>query len=180
MALFYIIDIIWNNRIMGLYIVFISILFIIYFLFAYDLKLKVSFDFYGLKVKVFLIPIIILKKEKFHRFLNNLIPKNKTQMMKGIDTTFLLNLVHFKKLDIQIYKDIQDYFNYLLLNESLYIINTILLPLIISKIDFYHYQIQASEINNIKVNSIITFNLGIILLNLYVIKRRYKHVQKTD
>ena len=44
----------------------------------------------------------------------------------------------------------------------------------------YNFKIEENEKNNIDIDSKFHFNLGIILLNLFIINRRYKNVQKAN
>ena len=123
------------------YFIFLFIIFIIYFLFAYDLKVRIKFDFSSLVVKVFFIPIICLKGNRYKRLLKKLIPRNKNQMMKEIDTTALISLVHFHKLRIDVYQNVNDYLFYVFLQESLISINYMLSNLIKDYVENYFFKI---------------------------------------
>ena len=162
------------------YIIFIVVLFLIYFLFAYDLKVRLIFDFNSLKLKVFFIPLIILKGDKYKKFLKRLIPRNRNEVMQEIDTTLLVSLFHFHKLRIEVSKNVVDYLNYVFIQNVCIITNYILVNLIKENIENYHFIIKEDKTNNLKIDSMFHFNLGIILINLYLIRRRYNHVQKAD
>lgn len=162
------------------YYIFLFILLVIYFLFAYELKLKVSISFSHLSVKVFFIPIIYLKGSRYKKFLKKLIPENKEKMKEEIDISSLITLVHFDYLNIIIKKNVVDYLAYSFLIAGFDILNNMLIYYIKENIKEYNFKIEENEKNNIDIDSKFHFNLGIILLNLFIINRRYKNVQKAN
>ena len=101
-------------------------------------------------------------------------------MKKEIDLSSLITLIHFKYLDIKVKKNINDYVNYIYLVQSLNIINKMIVGLLVKYIENYHFDIKPDEKNNVIIKAKFHFNIGIILINLFIINRRYKHVQSTN
>lgn len=161
---------------MVIYYVFLFLIFVVYILFAYDLTLRIDLDFNHIKIRMFYIPIFVKKGKKYYRFLKKMIPKNQNQLKEEVDLSSLITLIHFKKLSIEVKKNIVDYLNYIYLVESLNIINNILIPIISENVENYHFKIDSNLKNNIYINSVFSFNIGIILINYLIIKRRYRHV----
>lgn len=162
------------------YYVFLVILTILYLLFAYNFKTRIIITLSSLKVKIFNITIIHFKGDKFKNFLKKLIPKNEEEIKKNIDLTSLIDLFHFDLLSIDIKKSIDDYVNYIFLVNISNIVNNIFVPFIRTNIKEYHFKIQESKENDLLVDLKIKFNVGIILLNLIIIYRRYYHGKKTN
>ena len=162
------------------YYIFLVILTLIYLLFAYNLKMRIIITLNSLKVKVFNITIFRIKNEKFYNFLIKMIPKNEEEMKKNIDLTSLIDLFHFDLLKIDIKKSIDDYVNYIFLINITNIVNNIFVPFIRENIKEYYFKIKESKENNLLIDLKIRFNIGIILLNLLIIYRRYSHGKKTN
>ena len=161
---------------MVLYYIFLLILFIVYFFFAYDLTLRLEIDFNSIKVKVFYITIFNKNGDKYYKFLQKFIPKDQNQIKEEIDMTSLITLIHIKYLSINIDKKISDYLNYAYLVQVTSILNYMFSPYIKDYVEHYKFKVDENEQNNVKVKSIFKFNVGIILINMWIIKRRYRHV----
>jgi ABC-type antimicrobial peptide transport system permease subunit len=73
-------------------------------------------------------------------------------------------------------KKISDYLNYAYLVQVTSILNYIFYPYIKDYVEHYKFKVDENEQNNLKVKSIFKFNVGIILINMWIIKRRYRHV----
>ena len=165
---------------MILYFLFLSVLFVVYFLFAYEFTLRVDVSFHHVKVKAFFIPVLYLKGEKYRNFLKKLIPKDQNQMNEEIDVSSLIMLVHIDFLSVEIRKNVNDYVNYLLLVQTLEIAHHVFAPVLEAYVEKYRFKILADAQNNLRIRTKFHFNIGIILINLLLIKRRYRHVSKTD
>lgn len=162
------------------YYIFLSLLFIVYLLFAYELNLKIDISLDHLKVKLFFIPVFYVKGKKYRKFLKKLIPKDQVQVEKEFDISSLITLIHFKYLNIKIRKSIQDYVNYIYMVESISILNHMFCSLISNYVENYHFEMEPSEKNQLNLKAKFHFNIGIIILNLLIINRRYKNAQKAD
>lgn len=162
------------------YYIFLGLLFIVYLLFAYELSLRIDVSLEHLKIYLFFIPVFSIKGKKYRKFLKKMIPKDQIQVQKEIDLSSLITLIHFKYLDINVKKNINDYVNYIYLVQSLNIINKMIVGLIIKYVENYHFDIKPDEKNNVIIKAKFHFNIGIILINLFIINRRYKHVQSTN
>lgn len=164
---------------MIIYYAFLSILFILYFLFAYEFTLRVDISLHHLKVKAFYIPVLYLKGEKYRKFLKKLIPKDQNQMNEEIDVSSLITLVHIDFLSVEIMKNIVDYVHYIFMVQILGIVHRVFAPLLQEYVEKYRFNIHTDEQNNLRIRTKFHFNIGIILINLLLIKRRYRHVPKT-
>ena len=110
---------------------------------------------------------------------NNMIDFKK-ELEKNIDISSLITLVHFKSLNIQIKKIVNDYVSYIYFLNGVNVLNYLLVNLLSNNIENYCFNIKKSEKNNIDIDANIKFNIGLIIVNLIIIKWRYKDVKKTN
>lgn len=164
-------------------IIFFSLLIIslIWYIFILvDIKLRVKISFENLEIYLFNVRILNLKKERYQKLIKRMIPKDKKELEKNIDISSLITLVHFKSLNIQIKKIVNDYVSYIYFLNGVNVLNYLLVNLLSNNIENYCFNIKKSEKNNIDIDANIKFNIGLIIVNLIIIKWRYKDVKKTN
>lgn len=164
-------------------IIFFSLLIIslIWYIFILvDIKLRVKISFENLEIYLFNVRILNLKKERYQKLIKRMIPKDKKELEKNIDISSLITLVHFKSLNIQIKKIVNDYVSYIYFLNGVNALNYLLVNLLSNNIENYCFNIKKSEKNNIDIDANIKFNIGLIIVNLIIIKWRYKDVKKTN
>ena len=164
-------------------IIFFSLLIIslIWYIFILvDIKLRVEISFENLEIYLFNVRILNLKKERYQKLIKRMIPKDKKELEKNIDISSLITLVHFKSLNIQIKKIVNDYVSYIYFLNGVNVLNYLLVNLLSNNIENYCFNIKKSEKNNIDIDANIKFNIGLIIVNLIIIKWRYKDVKKTN
>lgn len=160
------------------YYIFLCLLIFIYLLFVFDLVLRISVSLDHLKIKIFGLTVFSLKNEKYHNFLKKLIPKDKIQANEEIDLSALISFIHIYYLNLTIKNKNEDYVKNIYLKESILILTSLLRNLICNKVDNYQIKIINSEKNDFSLYSVFYFNIGIILLNYIIIKKRYRNERR--
>lgn len=160
------------------YYIFLCLLIFIYLLFVFDLVLRISVSLDHLKIKIFGLTIFSLKNEKYHNFLKKLIPKDKIQANEEIDLSALISFIHIYYLNLTIKNKNEDYVKNIYLKESILILTSLLRNLICNKVDNYQIKIINSEESDFSLYSVFYFNIGIILLNYIIIKKRYRNERR--
>lgn len=160
------------------YYIFLCLLIFIYLLFVFDLVLRISVSLDHLKIKIFGLTIFSLKNEKYHNFLKKLIPKDKIQANEEIDLSALISFIHIYYLNLTIKNKNEDYVKNIYLKESILILTSLLRNLICNKVDNYQIKIINSEKSDFSLYSVFYFNIGIILLNYIIIKKRYRNERR--
>ena len=162
---------------MVLYFVILGILIILWLLFVYNLNVTILFDLYSLKIKIFKLPLINLKDEKFKKFLIRFVPTSKLQVQEEIDLTSMFNLIHYDVVELKLLINNNNYPRLVILNSLLSIIHNNLKVFIDEKITKYTYIVEESNVSNIKGVIKCNFNIGVILINYLIIKGRYKYAK---
>ena len=164
---------------MVLYIIFLFFLLVLWILFVYNLHISIFFTLNSLKIIIFKIPFVKIKDEKFKNFLVKFIPTSKSQFEEEIDLSSLFSLIHYDLIEIKIYTSVNDYTKLVLINSLTEIIYYFVIDRVKDNIDRYTYLVEKSNKND--VNGVIkcNFNIGVILINYLLIKRRYKR-EKTS
>lgn len=162
---------------MILYFIFLFILILLWILFVYNLKIDIFISLEKLEIKIFKIKIINLTGNKYKKYLTRFIPTSKEQIQEEMDLTFLFSLIHYDVIELKICTNISDYPNLMVVNSLIYIIHEIFDEYIKSKVDKYTYIVEKEEKVNLLVSVKCNFNIGVILINYLIIKRRYKHAK---
>lgn len=164
---------------MVLYFVFLLFLLILWILFVYNLNVTIKFSLNSLIIKIFKIPFINLRNEKFKKFIVKFIPMDKSQLQEEIDLSSLFTLIHYDLVEFKIETNINDYCRFVMISSFIEIIYYFIVDQIKENIDKYTFLIEKSNRN--EINGIIkcNFNIGVILINYLLIKRRYKR-EKTS
>lgn len=166
-----------KNNSMILYFIFLFILILLWLLFVYNLKVDIFFSLDKLEIKLFKIRIINLVGNKYKEYLTRFIPKSKEQIQEEMDLTFLLSLIHYDVVELKICTNINDFTNLMLVNSLVYILHEIFDQYINSKVDKYTYIVEKEENVNLLVSIKCNLNIGVILINYLIIKRRYRHAK---
>lgn len=164
---------------MVIYFIFLFVLFILWILFVYNLNITIEFSLNNLIIRVFKIPFVNIKGEKFKKFIMKFIPTSKSQLQEEIDLSSLFELIHYDLIEIKFETNINDYSRVVIINSLIEIIYSFIEERIKNHIENYTFLIVKSMQNNI--NGIIkcNFNIGILLINYIDIKRRYRN-EKTS
>ena len=162
---------------MVFYFIFLGILIILWLLFVYNLNVVILFSLDYLTIKIFKIPFIRLKKDKYKKFLSRFIPKSSLEVKEEIDLTSLIGFINFDVVEVKVDMNVYDYPKLIIFNSFLGIIETVFEKYLGSKIGKYTYLITKSETNNIRGIIKCNFNIGVVLLNYLIIKGRYKYAK---
>ncbi len=161
------------------YILFLILLIILWILFVYNLNLTIFFSLNSLVIKLFKIPFIQIKGEKFKKFLIKLVPTNKKELEEEIDLSSLFALIHYDVIEIKIKLDINDYSKLIISNSLIEIIYYFFIEKLNKKVDKYTFLVEKSSENDVLGLIKCNLNIGVILFNYILIKRRYRH-EKTS
>ena len=164
---------------MVFYFIFLGLLLILWLLFVYNLNVTIMFSLNSLEIRIFKIPFIRLKDNKFKRFIVKLIPTNKRQMKEELDLSSLFALIHYDVIEVKVKTNVTDYPSLIILNTLTEIIYYRYIDVIKNNINKYTYLVEESLINDITGVIKCNFNIGIILINYLIIKGRYKY-EKTS
>ena len=164
---------------MVLYFTFLFFLIVLWILFVYNLHISISFTLNSLKIIIFKIPFIKIKDEKFKNFLVKFIPTSKSQFEEEIDLSSLFSLIHYDLIEIKINVLVNDYTKLVLMSSLVEILYYFIIDIVKDNIEKYTFLVEKSNKNDINGVIKCNFNIGVILINYLLIKRRYKH-EKTS
>lgn len=146
-----------------IYYLLLFILLNLLLFFVIPIYITVRVDVISLKVTVFRIPVFTLRGEKFYRFIKNKVPKNRAETKQMYNFLDLVHYVHFTKIAV-----IQSGHSHDPIDVMIYgflsIINSSV-PL-----DKLNYTFEEGPANVI-IRGNFTCNLGIILINFFIIRR---------
>lgn len=164
---------------MIIYFIILSILIILWLLFVYNLHISIFFSLDSLRVNIFKLPLINYKNEKYIKFLSKFIPTSTKQVQEEIDLSSLVALIHFDVIEIKVDISTYDYPRIVLINTLINIILSMYKDKLINNGTKYTYLVEKND--NSDLNGVIkcNFNIGVILINYLIIKRRYRY-EKTN
>lgn len=164
---------------MVFYFIFLGLLLVLWLLFVYNLNLTIMFSLDSLIIKIFKIPFIRLKGDKFKKFLVKFVPTSTKQMQEEIDLSNLLSLIHYDVIELKLVISVTDYSRLVLINGFVSLIHSVLLNVIDDYVSKYTYLVEKGKDNNLEGIIKCNFNIGVILFNYLIIKGRYRY-EKTN
>ena len=164
---------------MVFYFIFLGLLLVLWLLFVYNLNLTIMFSLDSLNIKIFKIPFIRLKGDKFKKFLVKFVPTSTKQMQEEIDLSNLLSLIHYDVIELKLVISVTDYSRLVLINGFVSLIHSVLLNVIDDYVSKYTYLVEKGKDNNLEGIIKCNFNIGVILFNYLIIKGRYRY-EKTN
>lgn len=154
------------------YILLVFLLFL-WLLFVYDFKVSIIIENYSLTIKTLFIKLFEVKDEKLIKLIYDSIPRDRKMLEKDIDYSRLIALIHIDYLENMV--EFTSYNSYIVITSLINGNNELIKYLLSNYVKKYNFLIKVNNKNMFKLKIKIRFNLGIILLNIFKIKMRYKN-----
>jgi len=155
------------------YYIVLTILFFLWLLFAFNFHLHIKITHKSLILRSYFVPLLILRGKSFYRFIGQVIPKDTNGIKKDIDYSRLVKFIHIDKLYLKI--SLADFFKANYLVSVFTIIQGGVINILENYVKEYNIYVSVDNNNELIFISDVNFNIGIILLNVIMIKFRYRH-----
>ena len=156
-----------------IYYILLVFLLLLWLLFVYDFKVSIIIENYSLTIKTLFIKLFEVKDEKLIKLIYDSIPRDRKMLEKDIDYSRLIALIHVDYLENMV--EFTSYNSYIVITSLINGNNELIKYLLSNYVKKYNFLIKVNNKNMFKLKIKIRFNLGIILLNIFKIKMRYKN-----